>query len=262
VGQTKSWIVLLEENCLVQKGTANEGNHMNDEKGAKSFQLAIATAGVIVTALLGFGQWQLSQQQNRMLDEQHKAEAKRASDSIAADKERAADNIEVQVMTLVAPHLAKLRGADKEARNSERIVLAAEEYLSSTYGKTALAQMHRRIVEDSPFVKPETRARIAEATEPVMEGAPWYTVLASLPANDLDAARNIAKEKLKMAERLNLSQDIKVYKTKLSNNYAIVIGGQMARSDAIDLAATARQTGLATDAFAQQDRSWTLMRDE
>jgi len=240
-----------------------EENHMTDEKSAKSFQLAIAAAGVTVTALLGFGQWQLSQQQNRMLDEQHKAEAKRASDSIAAEKERAADNIEVQVMALVAQHLAKLRGADKDAKNSERIVLAAEEYLSNTYGKTALAQMHRRIVEDSPFVKPEIRQRIEEATEPVKEGAPWYTVLASLPANDLDTARNIAKEKLKMAERVGLPhKDIEIYKTKLSNNYAIVIGGQMARSDAINLATSARQKGLATDAFAQQDRSWTLVRDE
>lgn len=234
---------------------------MNDEKGAKSFQLAIAAAGVIVTALLGFGQWQLSQQQNRMLDEQHKAEAKKARDTIAADKERAADNIEVQVMALVAPHLAKLRGADKESKNSERIVIAAEEYLSNTYGKTALAQMHSRIVEDSPFVKRETRQRIEEATEPVKEGAPWYTVLASLPANDLDAARNIAKEKLKMAERVGLPRDVKVYKTKLSNNYAIVIGGQMARSDAIDLATAARQRGLAADAFAQQDRSWKLVSE-
>ena len=234
---------------------------MNEEKSAKSFQLAIAAAGVVVTALLGFGQWQLSQQQNRMLDEQHKAEAKRASDTIAADKEKAADNIEIQVMTLVAPHLAKLRGAGEETKNSERIVIAAEEYLSNTYGKTALAQMHSRIVEDNPFVKRETRQRIEEATEPVQVGAPWFAVLASLPANDLDAARNIAKEKLKMAERVDLPRDIQIYQTKLSNNYAIVIGGQMARSAAIDLATAARQKGLATDAFAQQDRSWRLVSE-
>jgi len=234
---------------------------MNDEKSAKWFQISIGAAGVIVTALLGYGQWQLSQQQNRMLKDQHDAEEKMARETIGADKERSADNIEVQVMAMVAPYLSKLRDSGKEAETSQKVVLAAANYLSSQHKRTALAEMYHRIVEDSPSVKPEIKAQIAEATEPVAEGAPWYAVLASLPANNLDAAHTVGNEKLRVAQQIGLQQGIKIYKTRVSNNFAVVIGGQMARSDALALAATARQKSLANDAFAQQDRSWTLVGD-
>jgi hypothetical protein len=234
---------------------------MDDEKGANWFQIGIAAAGVIVTALLGYGQWQLSQQQNRMLSEQHLSEEKRASETNMADKEKSADNIEVQVMTMVAPYLSKLRGSGKEAETSQKVVLAAANYLSSQHKRTALAEMYHRIVEDSPSVKPEIKAQIAEATEPVIEGSPWYAVLASLSVNELSAARDVANEKLRVAEQIGLPQGVKIYKTRISNDYAVVIGGQMARSDALALVAAAKQKRLSTDAFAQQDRSWTFVGD-
>ena len=237
---------------------------MKDEKGLNWFQIGIAAAGVIVTALLGFGQWQLSQQQNRILDEQHRAEERRAAEANAADKKKSADNIEVQVMALVAPHLGKLRGSGTQAENSQKVVLAAAEYLTSSYDRKALAEMYQRIVGDSPSVKKEIRARVAEATAMVPEGAPWYAVLASLPANDPDdlkEAHRVANEKLRAAERLGFSQSIRIYKTKVSQNYAIVIGRELARLDAFALAASSRQKDLAADAFAQQDRSWVLIGD-
>lgn len=107
--------------------------------------------------------------------------------------------------------------------------------------------------------KIRNKAEKQPAQLPVLvEGTPWYAVLASLPLNEA-LARKKANELLAIARRLGFSQEIQLYKTQISNNYAVVIGGQMTKSDALALAAAARQKALAFDAFAQQDRSWTLM---
>jgi hypothetical protein len=119
--------------------------------------------------------------------------------------------------------------------------------------------MFHSIVKDDPRVKAEIKVQAAESLEPVAEGAPWYAVLASLPASDLAAARTNANEKLAEARRLGFSQGVQIYRTKISNNYAVVIGGQMPRPDAFALSSGARQKGLASDAFPQQDRMWSFV---
>ena len=216
---------------------------MGDEKRTNRFQIGVAAAGVIVTALLGFGQLNLARQQRE------------------AEERRFEDNIEMQVMALVKEDLVKLRGSGEDAENAQRVVLAAGKYLADGHHRPALIIMYDSIVKDLPSVKTEIKTQAAESTEPVAEGAQWYAVLASLPANDLSRARSVASEMLARAQHLGFTQDIKVYKTKISNNYAVVIGGQMARSDAYSLAADARDKSLATDAFAQQDRSWSFILD-
>ena len=164
-------------------------------------------------------------------------------------------------MTLVAPHLAKVRGTGADAESSQRVVLAAADYLSSKHKRTALAEMYQHIVADDPTIKPDIRVRVIEATATVSESALWYAVLASLPGNDLNAARRIANKKSQMAGSGGFGQPVQIYRTKISDNYAIVLGGQMRRSDAVSLASAARQKGLAPDAFAQQDRSWTFVEN-
>jgi hypothetical protein len=216
---------------------------VSDEKGTNRFQIGVAAAGVLVTALLGFGQWNLSRQQRE------------------AEERRSEDNIEVQVMALVKEHLAKLRGSGEDAENAQRVVLAAGKYLADGHHRPALIIMYDSIVKDLQSVKTELKTQAAESTEPAAEGAKWYAVLASLPANDLSRTRSVASQMLAHAQQLGFTQGIKVYKTKISNNYAIVMGGQMSRSDAFSLAADARQKSLATDAFPQQDRSWEFILD-
>jgi len=49
---------------------------------------------------------------------------------------------------------------------------------------------------------------------------------------------------------------VALYKTKVSQKYAVVLGTGLDRSAALTLAAEARHRQLAADAFAQQDRSW------
>jgi hypothetical protein len=79
-------------------------------------------------------------------------------------------------------------------------------------------------------------------------------VLAYLTANDLVAAQRLADEKSKMACALGISQPVKIYRTKISNSYAVVLGGKLSKADVLLLATSARDKALALDAFAQQDR--------
>jgi TIR domain len=108
--------------------------------------------------------------------------------------------------------------------------------------------------------KREARVETTSPT-PVVAEALWYTVLASLPPDDLKGACKIAQGKLLLSQQADIAHQLKIFKTKESDVYAIVIGEKMTRSDALALAADARKKGIARDAFAQQDRSWTYVSD-
>ncbi|HYD37688.1 MAG TPA: hypothetical protein VEA60_08740, partial [Allosphingosinicella sp.] len=54
-------------------------------------------------------------------------------------------------------------------------------------------------------------------------------------------------------------QCAQIWRTKISDNYAVVLGGQMTRDRAAKLVATAKRSGFAKDAFPQRDRGWTQM---
>ena len=108
--------------------------------------------------------------------------------------------------------------------------------------------------------KPEARVETTSPTPDAAEGL-WYTVVASLPPDDLKGACKIAQGKLLLSQQADIAHQVKIFKTKESDVYAVVIGDKMTRSDALALAADARKKGIATDAFAQQDRSWTYVSD-
>jgi hypothetical protein len=111
----------------------------------------------------------------------------------------------------------------------------------------------------------ETQKREAqvETTSPtsVAAEALWYTVVASLPPDDLKGACKIAQGKLLLSQQADIAHQVKIFKTKESDVYAVVIGEKVTRLDALALAADARKKGIARDAFAQQDRSWTYVSD-
>ena len=91
-------------------------------------------------------------------------------------------------------------------------------------------------------------------------GAPeqgaWFTVLASIPGNDLTRAKIIANEKYGLVHESERSLSVELWKTKISNNYAVVVGGVQSESEAAKLAEGARANGWASDAFAQIDKEW------
>jgi len=177
-------------------------------------------------------------------------------------------------MTLVAPHLAKVRGTGADAESSQRVVLAAADYLSSKHKRTALAEMYQHIVADDPTIKPDIRVRVIEAECALSKQSARYrsdrnrfgerTLVRCLGLTARKRPKRCSpycKQKKSNGRIRRIRSTVQIYRTKISDNYAIVLGGQMRRSDAVSLASAARQKGLAPDAFAQQDRSWTFVEN-
>ena len=215
---------------------------------SKTFEITIAALGLIVTALLGYGQYKLNKEQSEIAIRQQEAE-----------KIRAIDNIEVQIMSLVSTHLSNLSKPGAEFASSQRVVLAASEYLSSQHQRTALAAMAAKISEGNTTVPTDVTTRIKEATSIATPSANWFTVLASLPVDDEASAKEIANRFLENVESKYQSGQIQLYRTKISNSFAVVLNGPSNRTTAIEAASKARRVELAKDAFAQQDRDWTLI---
>lgn len=114
-------------------------------------------------------------------------------------------------------------------------------------------------MEGLPAVSPIARSRVKEATVAPSGTDIWFVVLASLPDNRLESARKVAADKGALAARLKIPGTITTYKTKISRNYAIVIGGPKRGEDAEVLARAARDAGLADGAFPQQNKEWALV---
>lgn len=217
---------------------------------SKRIEIIITVLGLIITAILGYGQWNLGQQQNMILSNQN-----------AATEKRSIDTIEVQVMSLVSPHLKLLGLNSPEAERSERIVLVAAEYLTNNFGRTSLAEMAAKISGESETVNIYVQTRLEEARQVPPKIRSYFTVLASFPTDDLITVRDDARKLLSHASLIGLNHNISIYRTKISNNYAVVIGGQLDEASARSLAAKARTSGLAKDSFHQINKEWQFVEN-
>lgn len=89
---------------------------------------------------------------------------------------------------------------------------------------------------------------------PAAAAAGWFAVVGSLKTQA--AAENlIVKLKDKLPVELQTFK-LQIYKTDISNLYAVTIGGETSKSEAISRAASIRKAALIPDAFAQKDRGW------
>jgi hypothetical protein len=205
---------------------------------SKWFEITVAALGIGVTAFLGFSQIRLGNIQQE-----------------AATKQ-ATENIEVQIFQLVAPHLENLSKSDPQADNSRRIVEAMAEFLSDTQKRENLAKIALKIARTNPNATPADLYRLEEATSAGGTGQ-WFAVLASLPGNNEAAAKASANAMWQQWKSKGGGEiPIKLYRTKISNNFAIVAGTAAPQDRASDLVRKAKQWGVAGDAFAQQDKAW------
>jgi hypothetical protein len=86
----------------------------------------------------------------------------------------------------------------------------------------------------------------------------WFAVMTSYSDKQLSMAQ---QDKARFNEILSKEHpDItaSIYKTKISNSYAVVIGGPVDRKRANDLTALGKKLHLSKTAFPQRDRDWSL----
>src|SRR2546427_8155691 len=105
------------------------------EPKPSSFEAVFAAYVVVATFVLGYGYWRLATRQNEqdVKIEQLRQEQQAALSRLRqeADDKRAADDFEIQVISLASPHLWKLTQSGREAATSHRIAAAGSALLSS-----------------------------------------------------------------------------------------------------------------------------------
>src|SRR5262249_14983549 len=171
---------------------------------------------------------------------------------------RAADNLELQVFTVVAPHLAKLRETGPQAVTSQRIVVAAADLLAAR-GRPGLRSMGEKIREQgAPAEGSDAPAKTVASALVKAPADPWLVLLATFPGTDLKAAEDTANVKLRAAKDLGMAPLVSVYKTKRMGRYVVALGKPANRSQALVAAARARGRNLAADAFAEPDGGWEV----
>jgi len=236
---------------------------MSAESKPSSLEAVIAAFAFVVSFAFAYGYWKLATRQNEQdaRIEQQREDLQRSLLQIQAnmDAKRAADNFELQLFSLAAPHLAKLREPGRDAATSQRIVAAAAELLAAR-GRPGLQQMAEKIRE-RPAPPAEATDPAAKVDPPVAvkpPQTPWLVLLATLPGSDLKAAEGIANDKLRAAKDLGMTPLVHLYKTKLKGRYVVTLGTPGERSDALKAAEQARERNLSADAYVEPDSGWEL----
>ncbi len=212
------------------------------------FKIIIGTATIIVTYLIGNGQLRMQGTQQNSTDHL----------------------IELQTLNLVKDYLPLLSKNNGESKQAEEIIEKAASKLSIKYGNTLLAEIAEEILLeneqriDTTFVDNNAYAttsassfKIFEATEKPDEDAEWFAVVGSFKSNRLEIAKKFANSIESKIRNDGLRYTVDIYRTKVSNHYAIVVGGPRPKTGAEKTARESRQKGWAKDAFAQIDRGWT-----
>ena len=177
----------------------------------------------------------------------------------------------VAVVSLLAGLLGTGLGASLQGYFNTR--LERQKFESSLIEKALdsndQAEIAKRLtfMVDIGIIRGLDRSQIANyahkdpAQLPTLGEAPWYVVLESLPGDDEGKALSEARVVREKTMRAGLTQSIQLYKTRISNNYAVVLGGPINKSEALALADVARKK-FAPDSFAQQNRGWTFVKAE
>lgn len=206
----------------------------------KWIEICLIGIGVIATSLIGYGQWNLGQQQNSFQESLAKQGA------------------ELQVIEFIRPHLESFASCNPD-NTAQKMVAVASEYLSNNHHSTVVAEMIESLTQECPesAIDASTETRISEATKPSESGNRWFAVIATFRNTSVAQAKNAQEELSRHTNAAGINKPVEVYLTKISKSFAIVIGGPMNKTDAIALVRKAREEKIALDAFAQIDREWT-----
>lgn len=86
----------------------------------------------------------------------------------------------------------------------------------------------------------------------------WFTVVGTVPTSQRAAADALATQVATLVPaKLLGGRSVGIYRTKISNSFAITIGDAMDKNTAAKLAAELRKIPTFNDAFAQPNREWT-----
>lgn len=155
-----------------------------------------------------------------------------------------------QNLTIARESLKRVDLREASADNARQITAALFDLDRSQRDVTSASASVRSAGER---IAAPADARQSDAPVAAAAAAPgWFAVVGSFGLDDAGLTRAQA-----LAGRVrDAGQCAEVWRTRISRNYAVVIGGRTDRTTAMATAARARTTRLAEDAFAQPDRDW------
>jgi hypothetical protein len=243
---------------------------MNDKK----IEIIVITFGIIITGILGYGQWSIGDNQNVLLQLQIESQERLAKEHIQSQKnlikyqiksqeKQTVDQIEIQTMSLVSSHFSNLSKNGEEGKMAEKTVMIAANFLADKYGRRSLAKMAKELVSQRKDVSAQVALRVSEAAEELPNAKKelsWFTVLGSYDEYNLKKAKEASLIILTKVRKNNPSVNIDIYKTKYSRHFAVVIGGKQTKKAAELLSIKARKLGWADDAYFQLNRDWEIVK--
>jgi len=193
-------------------------------------KIILGVAGLSVTVMLGIWQWRLGQVQQELTRQQ----------------------VVLQTLTMVKGYLEVVDQEGPQGERARALITIAATELSNEYQSPILAKMASSLLENFDSRGGREVLQINEATEAPIHEAQWFTVVASFSVKHLENARASLKE----ISALQNEFPVEIYKTRISNHFAVTIGGARSKADARILAYLARDRGWSEEAYPQIDRGW------
>ncbi len=162
------------------------------------------------------------------------------------------DKTTTQEKTVIGNMCVQLSGLTKKLQAEDAAQKAAPTGHEKD-GHPTLVAPPAPVKLDSPDIKTQnTLLPAAEAGDALTDSDKWFSVVASVPLANADSLPGLVDQ----IKSFSTGLDVCVYKTVVSNSYAITSGGRKSEADAKARARVFRLNGWVPDAFAQPDRQW------
>lgn len=232
----------------------------------KPYEILIAVIGLAVTVILGWNQHRLAERQNQ-LQEQHARQQQELQEKLSRQQQEfeqrlvAQQNV-LQVLAVVKDYLPLIDEPGPRGKKAITIISTTATQMSVKYNDSFLADLAKAILE-APKSQEAANLQISEATAPLPQNGnrsrASFAVLGSYSLYNLKDAQN-ERTRIQSIQKENpvdqKQYPVEVYRTQVSNHYAVTIGGRLPRGEAMRLAQLARERKWSEDAFAQVDRGW------
>lgn len=194
------------------------------------------------------------------------AEMRRAEMRLRADDEARLEETFARYYSQIAPVDAGVSD-DRAAVQDLALALAsrAATQMRDRHGRAELLEFlnARSTDKQAAFIR-NVALQAGESADAMVESAPtaqtqhWFAVVGSYSLNNQRQAEAYATEMRQRLSAAGLNYPVAVWRTRVSEVFAVTVGGQRAdEADATQLAQSLRAQGLAADAFAQRNRDWT-----
>jgi hypothetical protein len=161
---------------------------------------------------------------------------------------------------------AATRGAVKVLCNEvgklgDRLAASSKAAAAAVASRAAASGDSRQYMSSEAGARQNLALAASEAAAPATTEE-WFAVVATVPIGQEEAVRALTADLNARLQRAGLPpRDVHVYRTRISNSYALTSGKAKTERLARERARMLRQAGAVPDAFPQPNRGWELRDD-